>query len=86
MGDAVVGPMEAHVPEPPSVAAAAAHRHRSPIGGILLGAILSGIGIFFVILWIIYLPGYWLYFLGVPVAIGGAFIFFRSITGPDAAE
>ena len=77
--------MEAHAPQRSSVDRVSVHRHRSPIGGILLGAVLAGIGLFFILQWLIFLPGYWLYFLGVPVTIGGAFIFFRSITGPDAA-
>lgn len=76
--------MGTHVSEHPMMSSPSPHHRRTPIAGILLSAIVAGFGIFLIIQYLLFFN--WLYFVGVPITIGGAVIFFRSLTGPDAAD
>jgi len=65
------------------------HGHAAPkasagtIGWILVASFLCGGGLFLISYWLASFA--WWSFIGAPMVGGGAYLFFRTVTGPESA-
>lgn len=66
-------------------AAGESHRSAAEVVSIIVASVLSGVGTFMMINWVITLDASWFWFLGVVPLILGALLFFHPITGPEGA-